>query len=305
MGSFGSSWRRSGLHDGGAGIVLTVTFIASTVAWPADARAAAQGAAPPAPLVGDAEREAFLLEGEVVKDEPTPRGITLPRHITLRRGAYEHDAQVQTHDEYRSRFQTGAGTELDFRDTWRNNVAAYRLDRLLGLGFVPVAVVREYRREPAAWSWWVDDVLMSDRERHDQKVTPANPLAWICQKDVVRVFDQLIYNFDRTLENLLIDEQWQIWMIDHTRAFKVFEDLRNEKDLPARCERRLLAGLRGLDRPVLEKTMEGLLNEKQIESLLARRDTIVRFYDDAIAARGESAVLYELPPRLVSTAEPR
>ncbi len=305
MGSFGSSWRGSGLGDGGAGIVLTVTFIASTAAWPAHTRAAAPGAAPPAPLVGDAEREAFLLEGEVVKDEPTPRGITLPRRVTLRRGAYEHDAQVQTHDEYRSRFQTGAGTELDFRDTWRNNVAAYRLDRLLGRGFVPVAVVREYRREPAAWSWWVDDLLMSDRERHDQKVPPANPLAWICQKDVVRVFDQLIYNFDRTLENLLIDEQWQIWMIDHTRAFKVFGNLRNEKDLPARCEKHLLAGLRSLDRPVLEKTMEGLLNEKQIDGLLARRDAIVRFYDAAIAARGESAVLYELPPRLVSTAEPR
>lgn len=91
-------------------------------------------------------------------------------------------------------------------------------------------------------------------------------------------------------------------MIDHGRSFKVFEDLRNEKGLPARCEKRLLAALRTLDRPTLEKTMEGLLDEKQIDGLLARRDTIVGFYDDAIAARGAPAVVYELPPRLVSAA---
>ena len=201
------------------------------------------------------------------------------------------------------RFKQGPfDLEIDFRDSWRNNVAAYRL---LGLGFVPVTVVREYRRGPAAWAWYVDDLMMSDRERNERKTPPANPLTWICQKDVVRLFDQLIYNFDRTLENLLIDEEWQVWMIDHTRAFKIFEDLRDEKNLPARCEKHVLDGLRALDRPTLEKTMEGLLNEKQLNGLLGRRDRIVRFYDDAITARGDSAVLYELPSRVVSTAERR
>jgi len=38
---------------------------------------------------------------------------------------------------------------------------------------------------------------------------------------VVRLFDQLIYNTDRNLGNLLIDKSWRLWMIDHTRAFKV------------------------------------------------------------------------------------
>ena len=257
MGTFGSCWRGAFLGRGGARIVLAAILAASTAAWPTDSRAAPQTATPPAPLLGDAEREAFLLEAEIVEDRPAPRGVTLPRRVTLRRGEYEHDAAVQTHEEYRSQLKTGSGLEIDFRDTWRNNVAAYRLDRLLGLGFVPVTVAREYKRQPAAWTWWVDDLLMSDRERYEQKTPPANPLGWICQKDVVRVFDQLIYNFDRTLENLLIDEHWQLWMIDHTRAFKVFGDLKNEKDLPARCEKHALDALRGLDRPTLEKSMEG------------------------------------------------
>jgi len=296
MDAFGSSWAHLG--GGGVRILLTAILAAATAAGPGHSRAVAGEATPLPPLRTDAEREAFLLEGEVVEDRAIPQGVTLPRRVTLRWGEHEHDAKIQTLDDYKTRFKTGSGLEIDFRDSWRNNVAAYRLDRLLGLGFVPVTVVREYKRQPAAWTWWVDDVLMSARERHERKVRPPHPLAWICQIQVVRLFDALIYNFDPTLENLQIDEDWQLWMIDPSRSFKVFEDLRSQKDLPARCERRLLAGLRGLDRPTLEKAMEGLLNEQQIDGLLARRDTIVRFYDDAIATRGEPAVVYELPPRV-------
>jgi len=300
MGIFGSSRPGPRLERRWARIFLAVPLAAATAAWPAASRAEATTPGPP---LSDAEREAFLLEGEVVKDRAIPQGVTLPRRVTLRWGDHEHDAKIQTLDDYRSQFRTGSGLEIDFRDSWRNNVAAYRLDRLLGLGFVPVTVVREYKRQPAAWTWWVDNFLMSDGDRHKRKTHPPNPLSWICQRDVVRLFDQLIYNFDRTLENILIDEEWQLWMIDHSRSFKVLEDLRNGENLPARCDKRLLAGLRNLDRATLEKTMEGLLNEDQIDGLLARRDTIVRFYDDAIAARGDLAILYDLPSRVVPTAE--
>jgi hypothetical protein len=267
-----------------------------------EARATAQEPSSPTPPRSDAERETFLLEGEIVRDQAIPRGITHPRRVTLRRGGYEHDAAVQTHEEYESQVRLESHLEIDFRDSWRNNVAAYRLDRLLGLGFVPVTVTRDYRREPAAWTWWVDGLLMSERDRYERHAPPAHPLDWVCQRQVVRLFDQLIYNFDRSLENLLIDEDWKIWMIDHTRSFKVLEELKDEEGLPTRCERHALAALRRLDRPTLEETMEDLLSDQQISALVARRNRIVAFYDDAIAARGEAAVLYDLPSRRLSAA---
>ena len=62
----------------------------------------------------------------------------------------------------------------------------------------------------------------------------------------VRVFDQLIYNTDRNLGNLVIDKQWRMWMIDHTRAFRIATSLKNDKDL-VMCDRKLLASLRKLD----------------------------------------------------------
>jgi hypothetical protein len=295
---FGGSWWRVRLGTRSVAAAVLATW--ATVP-PANARTTASSEILSGSLLSDTEKEAFLREGEVVGDHSIPEGVTLPRRVTLRRGGYEHDAKVQTHDEHRSQLRLGATVEMDFRDTWRNNVAAYRLDRLLGLGFVPVTVVREYRGKPAAWTWWVDDVLMSEKGRIDRGGTqPPHPLDWICQNQVVAVFDQLIHNFDRSAENLLIDEDWRVWMIDHTRAFKIFGELRKQKALPARCERHLLAALRELDRATLEKTMDGLLNGQQIDGLLERRDKIVRFYDAQVAERGDSVVLYELPSRLAT-----
>jgi hypothetical protein len=296
MGPFRRSWCVARTSTNGAWVVLIAILTASTAAWPN------RQTAGPSPPLSDAEREAFLLEGQIIKDRSIPQGVTLPRRVTLRRDGYEHDALVQTHDEHEARKRLEGGVELDFRDSWRNNVAAYRLDRLLELGFVPVTVVRSYRRDPAGWTWWVDDVLMSERERYERKTPPPKPLEFVSQMQIVRVFDQLIYNFDRNLENILIDEDWRVWMIDHTRAFKIFAELREQKSLPQRCERHLLAALRRLDRPMLVKTMEDLLTGPQIDGLLGRRDRIVRFYDDLIAARGESVVLYDLPPRLATAA---
>jgi hypothetical protein len=125
--------------------------------------------------------------------------------------------------------------------------------------------------------------------------------AWNRQMFVVRIFDQLIYNTDRNLGNLLIDKSWQIWMIDHTRGFKIFKALKNEKSLTEFCERSLLAGMRRLDKPELQARMAGLLSEGQVNGLLGRRDRIVRAYEKQIAERGEAVVLFDLPSRITAS----
>ncbi len=64
-------------------------------------------------------------------------------------------------------------------------------------------------------------------------------------------------------------------------------------------------GLRRLDRPTLEVAMKDLLERPQIEGLLARRDRIVQHYDAKIAQLGETAVLYDLPTRVIQAAAAR
>jgi hypothetical protein len=258
---------------------------------------ASAGPAAKARAGSDADKESFLLEAEVVRARSAPGGVTGSIRATLRRGGMTHDADIQVIDESSPERTLASTTELDFRDSWRNNVAAYRLDRLLGLGMVPVTVIRDYDAKRGAFTWWLDERLMTEKERYQTRQQVPDVEAWNRQVHVVRIFDQLIFNFDRNLSNLLIDKSWQLWMIDHTRAFKVFKDLRDQKQLPESCPRRLLAALRRLDEPTLKTRAGGLLSMGQIEGLLGRRDRIVAHYDRLIAAHGEAAVLYDLPVR--------
>jgi hypothetical protein len=282
--------------------VLVFAFLALIAA-----RAGAQAsvAAPARPTLTDSEQERFLLEAKVVRTKGAPGGATLSTRATLRRVGIEHDAHIQTLDEAKPVEPLRSGLDLDVRDSYQGNVAAYRLDRLEGLGMVPVTVVRDYERKEAAYTWWVDDVLMTEGERRAKEAKSHDTEAWNRQIYIVRMFDQLIYNFDRNLGNILIDSGWRIWMIDHTRAFKVLEKINKPSDLGTRCERNLFAALKRLDRPTLRATMKGVMTTGQIDGLLTRRDLIVKHYEDALAQHGEALVLYDHPSRLTDAVAPR
>lgn len=260
------------------------------------ALAAVVGPSLAAPM-GDAEKERILLEGQIVKTDQPPGGRSKSVRATLRLDGVEHRAMVHTLDEWKASFKLVDRTELDFRDSYKNNIAAYRLDRLLGLGMVPVTILRHHKGKPASFMWWLEDIQMDEAKRLKEKIRPPNPGTWSRQLYTTRIFDQLIYNYDRNTGNLLIDKQWRIWMIDHTRAFKVFGELQNAEQLGSRCDRGMLEKLRGLDEATLAETMKDVLNPDQIQGLLRRRDAIVAHFDDLLAKKPEILVLFDLPPR--------
>lgn len=252
---------------------------------------------PPRASLGDRDKEQFLLAAEIASVHAAGGGVTGPLRATLRRGGLLHDADIQTIDEVSLRKDLGTAVEIGFRGSYKHDVAAYRLDRILGLGMVPVAVVRDHARKSAAFTWWVDDLLMTEKQRYVAKQRPPDVAAWNRQLSMVDVFDQLILNFDRNAGNLVIDRGWRVWMTDHSRAFKTAKNLRNPRALGDSCERDLLAALRTLHPALLKERMQDVLSDAQIEGVLARRDQIVAYYDRMISDRGEAAVLYDLPPR--------
>jgi len=243
-----------------------------------------------------AEKAEFLLNAKPSKRRPAGKGVTGSERATFSDGKIEHDAHIQSIDEEKASFTTARGTELNFKDSYKFNIAAYRLDQILGLNMTPVSVERRIGGKSSAVTWWVDDVLMDEEARHKNNVEPPDKDAWNQQMYIVRVFDQLIYNTDRNLGNMLIDKSWNIWMIDHTRAFRLQTKLENPKNLVT-CERRLLAGLRKLDEDTLMEQLRPYLTKSEVKALLARRDLIVKFFDQAVAEKGESAILYDLPQR--------
>jgi len=249
--------------------------------------AAALFAQSPAPVVpgttplSDARIEAFLLKGKVVKTRSTGKGITGSLRVTLRDGALTHDAHVQTIDQRMPQFVGAKGVEFNFRDSWSFNVAGYRIDRLIGMNMVPVSVKRRWRYEDSAYTWWIDDVMLDEGDRLKRNVQPPSSATWNQQMQMVRLFDQLIANVDRNMGNMLIDRDWHIWMIDHTRAFRRNEDLKNEKAL-SRCDPALLKALKALTEEGLEKDVGRWLRPEEIRPLLARRDRIVAFFDKQV-----------------------
>ena len=220
------------------------------------------------------------------------KGITNTVRATLSDGQLTHDASIQRIDETKRNIETNMGTELMFRDSWKFNVAAYKLDRLLGLNMIPATVDRSYQGSHGAFTWWVDDVLMDEGERQSKKQQPPNKQAWDDQMSIVNVFDQLIYNIDRNTGNLLYDKDWRLWMIDHTRAFRSNTDLMDAKVL-TRCDSALLEKMKQLDAATLRKEIGRYdVGDLQIKGLLARRDKIVKIFEQ----KGPSA-LYTMPRR--------
>ena len=240
----------------------------------------------------DEQKELFLRKAEIVRSTDIAEGITVSARATLRDGEITHDAHVQDVNITEASHPTPEGFELNFRDSYKYNIAAYRLDRILGLGMNPVSVERSVKQKKAALTWWIDDVLMTERTRYLKKQQPPNPTRWNRQINSIRVFDELIYNTDRNPGNLIITNDWKVWMIDHTRAFRTHKRLRNQNNLQ-KCDRRLLGALRDLDYNTLRPQLKDVLRESEIRGILARSNKIVKWFDKQIAQRGEKAVLYD------------
>ena len=180
---------------------------------------------------------------------------------------------------------------MNFRDTYKFNIAGYRLGKMLGLDTIPASIERSYQGTPSAFTWWIDDVMMDEGQRMNKKLSAPDPNNWNEQMHIVRVFDQLIFNTDRNLGNLLITKDWTIWMIDHTRAFRISHDLAAPKNL-VKCDRGLLEAMKKLNAADLKATMGPFITSTEQQGLLKRRDKIVAMFEQM----GPDA-LYTLPAR--------
>jgi hypothetical protein len=251
------------------------------------------------PALTPEQMEAFLLNAKILRMRDVNKGITGTKRATLSDGQLTHDAHIHTVDIAKFVFAPATGNpELNFKDTYRYNIAGYRLARLLGLENVPMSVERRVGRDPAAITWWIDDVMMDELERLKRVKLKTLPKEWPPARTagyihVMRVFDELIANNDRNTGNQLWATDGKLWLIDHTRAFRLQKTLKAPR-LLERCERQLFAAMRTLTAETLTAAVGTSLEKTEIGALLARRDLIVKLFEEKIAARGEAVTLYNL-----------
>jgi hypothetical protein len=239
--------------------------------------------------------EAFLRAAKMGGKTAISVGVAQTSWVLLNDGVLQHRGHVATIDDYRTNFKTDRGTELNFKDSWKFNVAAYELAKLLEFPLVPPSVERRVAGDDAALTWWIDDAIM-EGDRRARKISPPDIESFNQQMYAVRVFNQLIYNTDANLTNLLMDKAGNLWMIDHSRAFRLLKTLENPANL-VMSDRKMLARMRELTKPTLTKALGRWLTSPEIDGLLARRDLIVAFFDKEIRAKGEAQILFDLLPR--------
>jgi hypothetical protein len=253
---------------------------------------AGQDKAVTSPRLTPAEMEIFLLKAKVVDVRDAGAGVTGSQRVRLTDGRITHDAHVQTVDIAKPLFSAGEHSEVNFKDSYRYNIAGYRLARLLGIETIPMSVERTVNGKTAAVTWWVDDVLMNEKERLAKKTMGPNPLRTSNQLQLMRIWDELIQNRDRNAGNIIWTSDWTLWLIDHTRAFRLGKDLMKPDDL-TRIDRGLLARLKALtDKSVADAVGDSLLKGER-EAILERRDRIVKVLEERAARLGENVVVFD------------
>ncbi len=165
-------------------------------------------------------------------------------------------------------------------ESYKSEVAAYELDKLLALNMVPPVVERRVNNELGAAIMWVEGV------RSWESVQPLpKPATWGFQLARMKMFDDLISNSDRNKGNLIVDNDWHIYLIDHSRAFvtdvKLPQELQN-------IDRKLWDRMLALDQAGLEASMGKWLDTRQIGSLLKRRDAMKKKIDALVKQRGDT-----------------
>ena len=250
------------------------------------------------PAIQDAMRSAH-----VVNRESIGHGVSGTQKLLL------ENAETRFHGAFRtvdlkvrqpSPDSTMRGTSL--RDAAIFECAAYEVSQLLGIGRVPPVVERRIGEQDGTVQIWMEQARSELELREQERLRPPDLARWEQQRQIMYAFDSLIANFDRNMGNVLLDRSWNMWFIDHTRAFKRSSELRNRNRL-TQCERGLWNSLRGLDEDVVCRRLEPYLGRGEISNLLARRLELIRHIQALIEEHGADAVLFDLRPPAAREAD--
>ena len=176
------------------------------------------------------------------------------------------------------------GKYQGFYESYQSEIAAYEMDKFLGLGMVPPTVERRIEGEGGSAQLWVENV-----KRWDAKNPVRGPdnRASALQSVRLKMFDQLIGNIDRNQGNLLYDAEFHYILIDHSRAFGEVVDL-NQYAKPLFVDPVLWDRMQALTMERLEAAVGKRVSKGMLYAVLDRRNRMKRDIDKLLAARGPS-----------------
>ncbi len=244
-----------------------------------------------------AKWEEFLETAEIVGyDQPlNPRdAVTEPWVLTLKKDGVTMYAW----------WKNVEGRSKGFMDSWKWEIAAYRLDKYLGLNMIPPIVMKRFRGDRGSCSLaYGNTITLRQKKTQDLKPSSGAQVASLNRATYLqRCFDNLIANSDRNEGDVLYTEDWRMMLIDHSRAFYTSKKytkklLFDENSKPApkpmrRLPRAFVEKLKSLNSETIKEAVGEYLKDREIECVLIRRDLIIDNLNKRIDKLGETVVLY-------------
>lgn len=239
--------------------------------------------------------EDFLKTAKVVgeKQMTGPEAVTNPWRLTLQKGDLTHDAL----------WKNAQGRQRGYVEGWQWEVAAYLLDKLIGLNMVPPTMERRFQEDRGSCQYWIDDTMsLKTRDEKKIKMPSYRVFNWNRATYLQRLWDNLIANEDRHTNQILITKDWRMILIDHSRSFrssgKFIKKLIYTKDHPegpklmSELPRAVVEKVKGLTFENIKAAVGDYLTDEEIKAVLIRRDLILAEIDQLIKVKGEENVLY-------------
>ena len=253
----------------------------------------ANGQFTPAEIAQRQEIEEFLKTGKIVDHGDIGEGVTKPTWLLIKKGDVER----------KGAWKNPRGIQQGHLEGWQYEIAAYEMDKLLGLNMVPPTVEKKFRRKRGSLQLWVDKGY-SELEIMDQNIQV--PKSKIDNKSkmkyLTRAFDCLIGNDDRTQQNILYTKDWRMILIDHSRGFRSSREFTKQlmygkngikgAMLFKRLPRAFVEKVKELNFDNIKKAVGSYLKKKEINAILIRKELFLKEIEEMIKEKGEDKVLY-------------
>jgi len=256
----------------------------------------------PEELAERAKWEDYLATADVVGQvQMTGReAVTEPWRLTLEKDGIRKDAI----------WKNAEGRMKGYIESWKWEIAAYRMDKLLGLNMVPPTVEKRFRGDRGSCQLWMEDIITL-KQKEEQKIkVPSYKIGyWNRATYLHRAFDNLIANVDRHQNQILITKDWRMILIDHSRSFRTGKDPQTGMDLTknliytekhkegpklmSELPRALVEKIKALNFQMIKDAVGEYLTDDEINAVLARKELIIKEIERLIAKHGEESVLYD------------
>ncbi len=258
------------------GVVSALTLI---IARGANAQAPA-----PAPagskswIENRAAIEQYLATTDVVKLEEIGVGVTKPWRADFPPGGLVARMAWKP---------IRPGLYQGYWESYKSEIAAYEIDKILALDMVPPTVEKRIKGDLGAAVLWVSPSKSFKELGGVPKPPPAQAAQF--NRDMLRakMYDNLIANKDPNLGNWLVDQEWNLILIDHTRSLTSTRDMYHELQ---RVDAGLWEKMTALTEESLTAGLSKWLGKGEIRAILQRRDKMQEIIDKLVAKHGEAAV---------------